>query len=558
MLMVVCPSPLMVSYSGRLGYEKPTSFRSIIESGQRKDATSLDTRLIFGPLEPSAQHLIETARALAQPGTALDSPHVLLAALTDTNGGGKPALLALDDVTRATLVGALRVQAQMSAEQNANVDAITNRLRACKNFWNDEAPKRSLRLSDAFVVWAILIKDPLVAQVMQALAIDTNALRRDLEGRFAIIERVPPTMPAPSRLNEREALAYAEAAEHIEIVPATPGCHFAGMHAVLLANVFDVLGSCGLSQFVVLSGQNGTPYAEMPQVIADKLASGPQFSDARARLRDKRGVLLLDLTGIVLLAELSGKPEPHDVLRMTMKRAREEHSILVLNHIEILRNHQHVERTLLAELANPGETLVLGLYETHFRGDLGAERALDMPDILSVAARKYSGEQTRAVLREFYIPRWEIERGYTFADDAFDSVIALEPGAWINLKRKTLPDLVIGLAGDTIGTAEEGAHLIKDVARMALGALTNLRKEWATTDERIRQEFEATLEQARDDITRLIDAPDPVKDSRGYLVLTRAHVIAQLICPNASEFHYPGHAPEEVVGSRYEDMPPQA
>jgi hypothetical protein len=30
----------------------------------------------------------------------------------------------------------------------------------------------------------------------------------------------------------------------------------------------------------------------------------------------------------------------------------------------------------------------------------------------------------------------------------------------------------------------------------------------------------------------------------------------QLICPNASEFHYPGHAPKHLIRHRLDDIPP--
>jgi len=32
-------------------------------------------------------------------------------------------------------------------------------------------------------------------------------------------------------------------------------------------------------------------------------------------------------------------------------------------------------------------------------------------------------------------------------------------------------------------------------------------------------------------------------------------VSAQLICPNDSEFHYPGHAPEQLTAHRQDDLP---
>jgi hypothetical protein len=159
------------------------------------------------------------------------------------------------------------------------------------------------------------------------------------------------------------------------------------------------------------------------------------------------------------------------------------------------------------------------------------------------------------LVRNYYLPHWVDRYSIDFTEDAFDHIIALEPGAWINARRKTLPYLVVGLARDALQTVLGGEALIRDTAVMALDALEKLREEWATTEPRIRQQFEPVLDEAHDEITALIERPMPATDGQGNRVLTRAHVTAQLICPNDSEFHYPGHAPESLASHLQDDLP---
>jgi hypothetical protein len=514
----------------------------------------MDMNLLFGQMEPSAQRLIESAQVLKQAGVALDSSHIMLAALQDAD---KRLVPGLDDQTRAGCIGALQVQLQLHAEPNTKVDAVTARLRQCALRWNDEALHRSVRLNDALMLWAITCTDDLIGQILHALRVDRDVLARQLEGRFEYIERVSTDMPVPFALNEHQATAYNEATNFIRIVRPSTGSHFAQMHAVLMSNVFNVVGKCDLAHFAVLGGRNGSPIESVAQVIADRLATGERFSEARHRLQGKHGVFLLNLVGVSGLAQVDSPASPHEVLRMAMLRAREENALLVIDDMQILKHHGPIEESLLAELANPGETLILGLYKMVERGEHGIEAALKRPNIDSIIAHEYGAELTKETIQEFYLPLWELRAGYTFTPDAFDGAIALEPGAWINQRRKTLPYLAIGLGDDTIETARGGAALIKSTAVMALDALKALKDEWATCDEHTRRHFEGVLESAWQEIARLRDDPLPAKDEHGYSVLTRAHVSAQLICPNDSEFHYPGHAPKDLIGRRHDDLPLQ-
>jgi hypothetical protein len=521
----------------------------------------------FGSLEPSAQRLIESARALVSPGQDLDVLHVLLASIPadapDASGSeaidGSVVAALLTKAVDLNLVRALvRVELKLHAGQNSSA-GITDALLRAANFWRNVSIRSNARVTDAVVMWGVLADDNIASHILHEAHADLSALLHDLERHFDLIlpnlgrqeykigpRVVPPTIPPDKRD------AYLVAAEMTRTVQPTNGFHYAGMHAILLSNTLDVLGSCSPPQFAVLEGRNGSPLRYVGQVIADRIASGEQFTEQRERLRQCRAVYLLNLESIIQLAAKPDEPDPWDVLEMTVEQADEDRAVLLLDHIELLGAHGDTERKLLAQLSDPGDTLILGLYELKERGDPGVERTLGLHDVRQILARDYTPAQTKALLFDFYVPQWET-RGFTFAPDAFDAVIALEPGAWIELRRKTLPYLVVGLAADAVQMIRDGVHLIRDVAHRALDALEDLKQERATSDEHIREQFDPVLAMAREEIQSLIAEPVTMDQSK-YRV-TRAHMLAQLICPNASEFHYPGHIPKELHIYPLEDLP---
>lgn len=520
----------------------------------------------LGPLEHSAQRLLERAREQVQAGQALDVMHVTLAALLTPNGDGSdqvPAIVA----TRAggldakALETVLRVELRVHAQPATTVDGVSDELRACVALWRQKAAEGNLRVTDALVLWAVLADDNSVSQRVRAMNGDRAAMLHVLESQMQPV--VPETQAnewrkmgprvVPASLSGPDALAYEEAVGLTGIAVPTPDLHFKRMHAVLMANLLNVLGSTETPDIVVLEGRNGTPLHSAALVLAERLIAGEVFTEQRARLSQYHEVHRLNMETVRHLANLADKPAPQDVLQMAMQQAVEDQAVLVLDHMEALERDNPVDIGLFAQLANPGDALVLGLFELPERDEVPVDVALGLENIRQVPAREYSAMQTQALLREYYIPLWETQ-GFTFTQEAFDSVIALEPGAWIELRRKTLPYLAVGLGRDAMQTVKEGRALVLDTARMALDALNELRHEWATTEERIREQFTDVLAEARRDIEALIANPD-VQVENGRRVITRAHVVAQLICPNDSEFHYPGHAPAQLRRHSADDLP---
>lgn len=505
---------------------------------------------VFGKLEPSAHFLLERAAELARGwGQEIDPLQVMLVVLSEppvAGSAGQSLATYISDDARKMCEAAIRVQLQLNGTPAATPGTPSAHLQRCITLWNQEAQRRNLRVTEALVMWAVATRDPVVSQILRTLAVDLDGLARDLERHFEITSRLPPL----------SLTRGAEVREHTEIISPSAGCQFATAHAVLMSNVLTVLGGLDHSQIAMLSGRNGTPIHHVEQVLADIFAAGTSFSEERPRLQhDYQGVYRLNLAGVLNLTRLPNKPKPFEVLQETLRLAAQERALLVIHNLELLRAHSEVDEQVLAVLCNPEDALVLGVYEQAEYADRGPSATLRLPNSVDIVAHPASATQTKTLIQEYYLPHWMEKYHITFADDAFNHIIALEPGAWINSRRKTLPYLVYGLASDTIETCIGGESLVRDTATMALDALEKLLDEAATTDVRIRDRFEPVLEEACEEITQLLQRPIPEPNAQGLRVLSRAHVSAQLICPNNSEFHYPGHAPEALGGQQHDDLP---
>jgi hypothetical protein len=170
-------------------------------------------------------------------------------------------------------------------------------------------------------------------------------------------------------------------------------------------------------------------------------------------------------------------------------------------------------------------------------------------------------ELTKALLAQFYLPLWRKEppRGFEFAADAFDALMALESGAWVHREPIVLLGLVTEVVADAMAAAR-GTEQIEATARGALEAFAELRTlEAPNYKERAR--FEPALKKAEEEVRKLIP-PEAAKGLFGWLggsnkgvptqdpnkpiKITSAHVLSEFICHNVSEFHYPGFKPRGI------------
>ncbi|MBF6590955.1 MAG: hypothetical protein IVW57_10570 [Ktedonobacterales bacterium] len=522
---------------------------------------------ILGSVELSAQRLLQRARNLVRAGQALDVLHILLAALPDDLARPPTPVTAalLARIQEPELLRKLlNVELRISVMPTTAAGPLSEALVRCAGRWRQVANERGIGVSDAVLLWAIIDDTNAASQTLDEVGVARTALLSALEALFHHTQpelapetgklgaRVPPASLPPEKV-----AAYHKAAEMTLVLHPSGRARVREMHAVLMSNVLDVLGTCAPTELVLVVGRNGTPLDVVPRVLAERLASSEAFAEERARLGRYHSVHLLDIQSVCQLARRDNEPDPQDVLEMAMLQSIEEQAILVVDRMEDLKDEQAAERTieqsLIAQLTERGEALVVGLYELPERGEESVEDALDLRNLRLVDAREYSARETKVLLTEHYVPEWET-RGYRFEPEAFDTVIALEPGAWIDLRRKHLPYLAVDLGTATMSMLRDGRALVEQAARMAQEALEALRQEWATTDERTRDRFTEALEDAQRDIEWLLAHPEPPREQGIYLV-KRAHITTQLICPNASEFHYPGHAPKERQRTRAADLP---
>jgi hypothetical protein len=172
----------------------------------------------------------------------------------------------------------------------------------------------------------------------------------------------------------------------------------------------------------------------------------------------------------------------------------------------------------------------------------------------------YDEEQTKALVQQFYLTHWQKEgRGFVFAPNTFDALIALEPGAWVHRRRMVLPCLVTEVVSDAMATAALGDAQIEATARCALDAFEKLQKEEAPGHPE-EDRFEPILNKAEREVRGLLPSSagglfgglfggsQRAKVVSGKPIkITSAHVMAEFICHNISEFHYPNKFPYGIT-----------
>jgi hypothetical protein len=377
----------------------------------------------------------------------------------------------------------------------------------------------------------------------------------------------------PAAEDEEAKRARASLADLLREISPTPDLRYVGLSAVDVTTFLDFLADASTQSHVVVAvGRDGTLIDEIPKVVADRLARKDTFKGQQTSLNAYTGKLYwLNLRAVLDRAKQANGPKPVGVLRAAWDQllGMPDKPILLLDHIEAIKSEAKDQDTedLRAYIANPGRLLVFGVYHAPNHGDHTHEANLGREDIVKTRAMTiYDGGLTKALLNQFYLPLWgkeEAPRGYEFTSDAFDALIALEPGAWVKLRRTVLPGLVTEVVADAMVTAFKGQEQIEATARGALQAFAELRTEAKGHKDRAR--FEPTLKKAEEDVGKLIRAPAPrgplaqfvnmfyeeekapPQDPNKPIKITSAHVMAEFICHNVSEFHYEGFFPKGIT-----------
>lgn len=514
----------------------------------------------FGPLQPSTRKLLNRAQRLAskQP---LDTLHILLAAIEATD----PDLLSsqvlathVDERHQARLIRVIKDDlAEVEAE--AVLDGLTSRLNVCKAIWTQKANEGSLLITDTLILWAILSKDPRTSEIMDFCKLDAAPTIAKLEGLFEkdMPPSPPPTTIPPPASKPRplrpapdpkvKAMSFTEVIQPVSLFPDSVKIT-KEMHSVPAMGAFLLaLGKSARSpkrEIVIIAGHNGSATKEMPQVLAYRLNSEEHFQGWREPLNHYKLVHKVDMEA------LRREAEPGKILAAAKAYALEKRAILMLDNIDAVKGHTAIDEKIKKELVDRGEGLIFGRWE--YYGRPHDDFTLGLKNVTEVKVEPYHTEATKAFLSRYCYPAWNAA-GYTFAENAFESVMKLEPGAFIDNERMTLPYLAVTLGEGAFQTLLEGEESIKGTARCALEAFTELFDvEQPPLPDEQSVVFIETLKQGKADTLALLEQPFP----EGPNVITRAHVISQLICHNDSEFHfhpfYPDLCEKSVQGESEE------
>ncbi len=430
---------------------------------------------IFQSWEEATIQFIENARKKSSDAIPFSSLHIIFSALNTIPSEqipDNPLRKLIDENQRIECFASIRVQL---AFYEKNPAGMQNTKITEKTFeeWNTEAQKRSVKVTVPFIIWYILMHDTFIWTCFHALT-DVDLVIRMLEHRFSPLSVV--TYP-PIKAGSAEMGQYIESVAKI-ILPSDERPNnfekkllYADMHAILMSNIFNVLNKLENNKIAVLTGMFGTPINNIGDTLADALKKGNFQLNNTSRLLGYTKVYQLDLIGMLNLAAQG--VNPFEILQTVFAEAKKDSAILLIKNLQILVKQPNAKQ-YIAAMETSGQ-LILGLFETGVYSNDNPSEVFGADIIDVVLARNYTDGQTKALIFEYYLPQWQNLTSYTFTSDAFDTIIALEPGAWIESRRKTLPYLAVGLGEDTIQTAQGGKSLLSETAQSALDALKNLK-----------------------------------------------------------------------------------
>lgn len=408
-------------------------------------------------------------------------------------------------------------------------------INAWKERWANKAQEQNVDITDIFIVWEVIESNTLIIDLITRYCGIDSSIKTDLRNKC---ERELPVDPIISQARELLRPVMYDANPNV--------CIDSRMHPLEMSQFLSALGRARIArELVVVYGPHGSPIDDMVAILAARLEIGG-FKGQQQALQDYRRVLHVQIDEVEALLGLGKSSQDMvAVLERIKEEAVRQRAILLFTQPEHLLGASSASAIIQASLANLGGALAFARYALHEKvpthQNVRDDFTLGLARTLPVRIAASDTQQTKEFIKKYYRPRWEQE-GYTFTEDAFDSVIALEPGAWIAKERKTLPHLAVGLGWDTLQTALDGDEAILATAQGALKEFAALRQQGQVRTD-LRPIFQPVLDQAEKEIQQLLKKPTPEVITGNVRRLTRAHVIAQLINHNESEFHYPGFYP---------------
>ena len=216
----------------------------------------------------------------------------------------------------------------------------------------------------------------------------------------------------PNAEEEEAKQARESLTDLLKEVSPSSDQRYAELWAIDVKTFLDNLADASEQAHVLVAiGRDGTLINELPKVLADRLQRGNTFTSQQAPLNAYTGQLYrLDLRTVIERARREKTFKPVTVLKEAWKQlvGLPDKPILLLDHIEALRTEskdQTKENDLdavRAQIADPRQLLVFGIFHAPNHGDHTGEATLNRPEVvITQPMNTYDDKQTKALIQQF-------------------------------------------------------------------------------------------------------------------------------------------------------------
>jgi hypothetical protein len=469
----------------------------------------------------------------------------------------------------------------------------TEKLSDCEQAWKlDEA--EGAPLTDALIVLTILAQDAQTWGVMKSARLPTprvveKALRRLLFDATS----TPSNQTALS-----DTQAHRIAMTLVKPVNASTDRQYAQFSSPQINNALRRINDLTHSHITpICVGSYGSLLDMLELVLADHYGT-PQipFEGPVAALNMFDRVYKLDLAVMRRQPRTEPGLQLDRVLEKAKEKARQENAILLVDHIELIREKfssspqsspvstplsaapsvpasvqqapapaatsatthtptQDAEESIFSKLrdhiANRGECFIIGLYRVTQESQQEAMKDAHLGDpnvIQTLAFSSLENSETLRLLETVYFRRWRAD-DFIFTPRSFSGVFELQKGILIDDKSCALPLAAIRLAEGFIKTIEdddlldtvkraivEAKRLLKDDPGARLPANSRYLKPLEAALKELNA-LDGRLENRRKPFISIGWQPEP---PRQPMEVKSVHLLAQLLCNfNESQFVYP-------------------
>lgn len=510
-------------------------------------------------LDERALELLQSAQEIADTqGIDANILHILFVAMTHTTLPIYQTLkAALGKETLQVLV--TDIQEQMGSS------ALHFRLDMYKMACIEQAQRKQIQISDVLLLQQIFQKSYTIEQMARAHNISHEQVNTFLHQKVETQNEVPGIILSPQPYIARsETIDVPDIKQQVKKITCTPE----SVKQTVIEKIDDALHSITANsilinlaraikeeRLLILLGQNGSVTNWIDIVLAYRLRKSALQASHHVSHEEAEhdnhtalsGYALwkISLNNLRTLYSRKRHLHPALVLDYLKQEAVKESAILFISGLETLSRRSAVDRKIIEQLARPNGASILGFYLYYDNRPSKEVWQLGLDDtmVTLAEAEKFDDRpKLLSLIQRYHQPRWNAQ-GYVLDEHAFDSLFLLEPGIWIDKRRKTFPYLAVDLADDSIFTVERGEQHVHNLAEDAQLAIEDIiTKESKHVEEATRSRYLDVLKAAHQRIGDLLHSPC-IQYMQEKAVITQALIEAQLFCRNNSEFHFPGVLP---------------